>query len=163
MNVCTLVGRIGTDPDLRYTSSGTPVVQFRLGVRRRVRGGGGGDQGQRQQQDTDWITIVAFGKTAEFVSQYLDKGAQIGVTGNIRARVWEPEGGGQRKEFVEVVADNIEFMETRAEAEARRAGSGGRGPSGGGQPGRGGGRGMEDMPPPDELELPPDEEIFGDL
>ncbi len=160
MNVCTLVGRIGTDPDMRYTPQGTPVVQFRLGVRRPVRSGAGGGGDTAERQDTDWITIVAFGKTAEFVSQYLDKGAQIGVVGKIRARQWETKEG-QKRDAVEVVADNIEFMETRAEAEARRAGGGGRGPSGGGG-GRGGGMG-DNMPPPEELELPPDEEIFGDL
>lgn len=160
MNNCTLVGRIGTDPDMRYTSSGTPVVNFRLAVKRQG-GRSGGDQSQGQ--DTDWLTIVAFGKTAELVSQYLDKGAQIGVTGNIRARTWETKDG-QRRESVEIWADRVEFLETRAEAEARRAASGSRGPSGNtSQSSRGGGRGMEDMPPPEELELPPDEEIFGDL
>ena len=156
MNICTLVGRIGTEPDMRYTPQGTPVVNFRLGVKRRVKSGGSGGSGD-QAQDTDWITVVAFGKTAEFVSQYLDKGAQIGVVGSIRARTWETKDG-QRRESVEVVADRIEFMETRAEAEARRAGAGGRGPSGPGQAGSG-----DDLPPPEELELPPDEEIFGDL
>jgi single-strand DNA-binding protein len=160
VNICSLVGRIGTDPDMRYAASGTPVVNFTLGVKRRVRSASAGGGGDQVQQDTDWIRVVAFGKTAEFVSQYLDKGAHIGVVGSIRSRKWETQDG-QRRETVEVVADNIEFMESRAEAEARRAGGGGRGPSGGGG-GRGGGMG-DNMPPPEELELPPDEEIFGDL
>jgi single-strand DNA-binding protein len=156
VNVCTLVGKIATEIDMRYTAQGTPVANFKIGVRRQLRGsGGGGDQSQRQ--DIDWVRIVAFGKQAELVSQYMDKGATIGVVGRLQVRQWESNDG-QRRETPEIVADRIEFMETRAEAEARRAGAGGRGPSGPGQAGSG-----DDLPPPEELELPPDEEIFGDL
>ncbi len=142
MNICALAGRIATEPNMRYTSSGTPVVQFRLAVNRPPRP-------NEQERGTDFLTIVAFGRQAELIGQFLDKGALVGIVGRISSRQWETPDG-QRRERVEIIARHVEFLETRAEAERRRAQGEEVVPE-------------EEPPPPDELELPPDEEIFGDI
>ena len=153
MNVCTLVGRIGTHPDLRYTQQGTPVVRFRLAVRRNMPRGDAAEPGQ-QRQDTDWLTIVAFGRQAEIVNQYLDKGSLVAVVGRIQARQWVTQDG-QNRETVEIVARRVEFLESKAEAERRRAEMA-RTADAGPEP-------EPDLPPPDEMDTLPDEGVFGDM
>ncbi len=142
MNVVALVGRIGNDPEMRYTPSGLAITKFRIGVTRSRKSESG-------EQETDWLDIVTFGKTAEFVSQYLDKGAQVGVTGRIQSRNWETQEG-QKRYSVEIVAENVDFVESKAEAERRRAARSARE---GGAP-----------PPPGGYaqDVPPGEDYFGD-
>ncbi len=143
INSCVLVGRIGNDPEMRYTPSGMAVVNFRLAVPRRRRS-------QDEEDQTDWLNIVAFGKTAEFVAQYMDKGALVGVEGRIQSRSWETQDG-QRRSTVEIIANSVQALESRQEAERRRAGR---------QPGPGP---SEGAPPADELDtLPEAEEPFAD-
>ena len=154
MNVCTLVGRIGTDPDLRYTPQGTPVVRFRLAVRRPVPRSEG--VGQQEQQDTDWLTIVAFGRQAEIVAQYLDKGSLVAVVGRIQARQWVTQDG-QNRETVEIIARRVEFLESKAEAERRRAAEAAATAGVGPEP-------EPELPPPDEeAGTLPDEDVFSDM
>jgi single-stranded DNA-binding protein len=81
INNATLVARIGKQPDLTYSQSGTPLCKFSLAVARRGKG-----------DEADWLNIVCFGKTAEFVAQYLDKGALVGVEGRIQTRQYEKDG-----------------------------------------------------------------------
>jgi single-strand DNA-binding protein len=146
MNVVALVGRIGNDPEMRYTPSGLAITKFRMGVTRQRKSESG-------EQETDWLDVVTFGKTAEFVSQYLDKGAHVGVQGRIQSRTWEAQDGSKRY-AVEIVAENVEFMESKQEADRRRGARAER--EGGAPPAAGGGGGyMPDAPPPGE-------DFFGD-
>lgn len=115
LNSCALVGRIATDTESKYTNSGTAVCNFRLAVERARKADG--------QPDADFIDIVAFGKSAEFVAQYLDKGALVGVTGRIQARQWQAADGTNRR-AVEVVADTVQALESKHEADRRRAANG---------------------------------------
>jgi single-strand DNA-binding protein len=142
INNVVLVGRIGKDPEMRYTPSGMAVTKFSIGVQRQRKAEGG-------EQETDWFDIVTFGQTAEFVSQYLDKGAMVGVVGRMQSRTWETQEG-QKRYTVEVVAERVQFMESKAEADRRRAARAAR--EGGGAPGPGAG-----VP-----ESPPGEDFFGD-
>lgn len=121
INSCTLVGRIATDPEMRYTASGMAVVNFRLAVDRRRKS----DDGSKE---TDFLDIVAFGKSGEFVAQYLDKGSLVGVEGRIQARDWQTNDG-QTRHSVEVIANTVQALESRADAERRRAAKGTAGPS----------------------------------
>lgn len=121
INSVVLVGRLANDPEMRYTHTGTPVANFRLAVDRGRKSDGGEDQ-------TDWLNIVAFQKTAELVAQFLDKGALVGIEGRIQSRSWEGNDG-KRNYAVEIVANNVRFLESRAEAERRRAASGQPAPS----------------------------------
>jgi single-strand DNA-binding protein len=146
MNVVALVGRIGSDPEMRYTPSGLAITKFRLGVTRQRKSETG-------EQETDWLDVVTFGKTAEFVSQYLDKGAHVGVTGRIQSRTWEAQDGSKRY-AVEIIAENVDFMESKQEAERRRAARSAR--EGGAPAPQGGGSAyLPDAPPPGE-------DYFGD-
>lgn len=101
LNKAILMGRLVKDPELRSTQNGTPVCSFTLAVDRR-----GKDDG------TDFIDIVAWSKTAEFVSKYFVKGQLVAVAGRIQTRTWEDNNGNKRK-AVEVVADEVHFAESK--------------------------------------------------
>ncbi len=122
INSVVLVGRLANDPEMRYTPSGMPIANFRLAVDR----GRKSDSGKEQ---TDWLNIVAFQKTAELVAQYLDKGSLVGIEGRIQSRSWEGQDG-KKNYSVEIVANNVRFLESKAEADRRRAARGQSGPPG---------------------------------
>ncbi|MFA5635767.1 MAG: single-stranded DNA-binding protein [Anaerovoracaceae bacterium] len=111
INSVVLVGRIGKRPELKYSQNGTPLCKFSLAVNRRGK-----------DDEPDWLNIVCFGKTAEFVAQYMDKGALVGVEGRIQTRQYEKDG--QTLTWTEIAANGVQGLESRKEAEARRAGSG---------------------------------------
>lgn len=108
MNRVTLIGRIGTDIELKQTQSGVSVCQFRLAVERKFKDKDG-------KRETDWINIVAWRNTAEFCARYLQKGAKIGVEGMIQTRSYEAQDGSKRY-VTEVVADSVEFCESRRDS-----------------------------------------------
>ena len=106
MNKAILVGRLTRDPEVRDT--GTKVCKFALAINRRGKDGG-----------TDYINCVAFGKTAELVGQYLSKGSRAGVVGRIQTGSYERDG--HKVYTTDIVVDEVEFLETRAEAQRGRA------------------------------------------
>ena len=106
LNHIVLMGRLTRDPELRYTQSQIPVASFRLAVDRDF---GGRDGGERQ---TDFIDIVAWRSTAEFVSKYFTKGSMAAVSGRLQIRDWTDREGGKRRS-AEVVVDNMYFGESR--------------------------------------------------
>ena len=112
LNHITLLGRLTRDPELRYTASQIPVASFSLAVDRDF---GGRDGGERQ---TDFIDIVAWGKTAEFVSRYFVKGQLVAVAGRIQTRTWEDKQGNKHK-TVEVVAEEVHFAEPKRDSQPR--------------------------------------------
>ncbi len=92
---------------MRYTSSGTPVTNFRLAIDRRF-------TNQQGERETDFIDIVAWRKLAELCADYLVKGQKAAVDGRIQVRSYEVQSGenqGQRRTVFEVVADSVEFLE----------------------------------------------------
>ena len=106
----TLVGNLGNDPEMRYTPSGVPVTSFNLAVNKSWVSA----DGQRQDK-TLWFRVTAWRKLAETTSQYLTKGRQIMVVGEIEeARPWTDRDGNQRASL-EVTAQTIRFLGTRAE------------------------------------------------
>ncbi len=110
LNKVVLAGRLTADPELKQTTSGFSVVSVNLAVnRRRARGG---EQGAEQQ--TDFITIVAWRQTAEFISKYFRKGSAICVTGSIQTRTWTDQQG-QKRYSTEVVVDDAMFVDSRSE------------------------------------------------
>lgn len=122
INSCVLVGRIVNDPELRYTPTGTAVCNFRVAVDR------GGRKDESGEKITDFLDVVCFGKQAEFVSQYLDKGSLIGVEGRIQSRTWQTQEG-QKRYSVEIIANSVQALESRQEAERRRAARGAAAPA----------------------------------
>ena len=110
LNKAILMGRLTRDPELKYTQGNLPVVQFTVAVERNR-------TAQGQEKQTDFINIVAWRKTAEFVSQWFAKGMMIIVTGSIQSRRWQDKNGNNRTS-IEVVADEVQFGETKRSREA---------------------------------------------
>ena len=106
LNHIVLMGRLTRDPELCYTQSQIPVASFTLAVDRDF---GGRDGGEKQ---TDFIDIVAWRSTAEFVSKYFTKGSMAAVSGRLQIRDWTDREGGKRRS-AEVVADNVYFGESK--------------------------------------------------
>lgn len=107
MNKVVLVGRLARDPELRTTQSGTPVVSFTVACDRRfVR--------QGEERQADFISCIAWSKTAEFVSRYFTKGMRIALDGRIQTRSYDDQNGNKRY-VTEVVVEEVEFAQSKNE------------------------------------------------
>lgn len=106
LNKCFLMGRLGSDPELRHTQNGTPVASFRVAVDRDFRDKNSGER------VTDWIDVVAWRQTAEFVSHYFRKGRMAVVEGRLQTSSWTDKNG-NRRESLQVVADNVYFGDSQ--------------------------------------------------
>lgn len=102
LNKIILMGRLGRDPEVRYTQSGTPVASFSLAVDRDFKDKASGER------TTDWVEVVAWSAKAKFVQQYFRKGQLAVVEGRLQMRDWTDREGGKRR-TAEVVADQIYF------------------------------------------------------
>src|SRR5574344_2462346 len=109
MNKVILMGRLTKDPEVRYTqANNTQVTSFTLAVNRRFTKAG-------EERQADFINIVAWNKTAEFVSKYFKKGQQVAVVGRIQTRNWDDEQG-QKHYATEVIAEEVEFAESKRDS-----------------------------------------------
>ena len=108
VNKVILIGRLGADPQLRFTPSGRPNASFNLATNAVWK-----DQEGNQQERTDWHRIVAWGKLAEIIGEYLKKGSSIFLEGRLQTRSYEDNG--QKKYITEVVADSIEMLGKKGE------------------------------------------------
>jgi single-strand DNA-binding protein len=107
LNCAVIMGRLVADPELRTTTSGISVISFRVAVDRNfVR--------QGEERQADFIDVVAWRQTAEFVSRYFRKGSMIAVQGSIQTRNYEDRNGNKRT-AVEIVADSVHFCGSKAE------------------------------------------------
>ena len=106
LNHIVIMGRLARDPELRHTQTGTPVATFRLAVDRDFKDKNTGERA------TDWIDVVAWRGTGEFVSRYLAKGRLAVVEGRLQMREWTDKEG-NRRTTAEVVADNVYFGDSR--------------------------------------------------
>ncbi|MCX7746104.1 MAG: single-stranded DNA-binding protein [Clostridia bacterium] len=114
MNKAILMGRLTKDPELRYTSANnTAVCSFSLAIDRRFSKPG-------EEKQTDFINIVAFGKTAEFCGKWYKKGQQVAVVGRIQTRTWD-DNEGKRHYVTEVVAEEAYFADTKRDSGAPTA------------------------------------------
>lgn len=109
INNTVLVGRVTKDIELKQTQANKSVTQFVLAVNRQFKNANG-------EREADFINIVAWGKTAELLAQYVHKGSQIGVVGRIQTRNYENQQG-QRVYITEVIADNFQMLESRSQQE----------------------------------------------
>lgn len=116
-NKVILIGNLTADPELKQTTGGLSVCRFTIAVNRRF---AKADQGQ---QTADFITVVAWRQSAEFVAKWFHKGRPILVCGQIQSRSWTDQQG-QKHYATEVVADEVSFVESRNDSE-RPASSGG--------------------------------------
>lgn len=109
INKAILVGRITKDPILRKTPNGTSVVSFTIACNRRIK--------QEGQPDADFINCVAWNKTADFMVQYVKKGALLGLEGRIQTRSYDDKDG-KRVYITEVVADSVQALGSKKAAES---------------------------------------------
>ncbi len=109
LNVAIIMGRLTADPELRTTPSGRAVTSFSVAVERSYRAG--------EERQTDFINVVAWRQTAEFVSRYFQKGSMIAVRGRIQQSNYEDKNGNKRTAF-EIVADEVSFCGSKSETGA---------------------------------------------
>ncbi len=114
LNKVVLCGRLTADPELKQTTSGIAVVSFTLAVNRRYQSKVA-DGAQAQQ--ADFISVVAWRQTAEFISRYFRKGSALCITGSIQTRSWQDQQG-QKRYVTEVVADEAMFVDSKNEGVA---------------------------------------------
>lgn len=119
LNHITLMGRLTRDPELQRTRSGTAVTSFSLAVDRDFKSPSG-------EKETDFIDIVAWRSTAEFVSKYFSKGRMAVVEGRLQIRDWTDKEGGKRRS-AEVIADNVYFGDSKKDDQGSRPASASRG------------------------------------
>lgn len=113
LNQCNFIGRMGQDPDVRYTPSGDAVANISLAVGWKT----------KDKEGTEWVRVVAFKRLAEIVGQYLSKGSQIYVSGSMRTRKWQDQSGNDRY-TTEIVANEIQMLDSRGEGGGMGAGGG---------------------------------------
>ena len=135
LNKVILVGHLGQDPKISYTQSGQPVANLRMATSERFK-----DKSGQWTDRTEWHSIVAWGKDAEFCSNYLGKGALVMIEGRLQTRKWQDKDG-QDRYSTEVVANRVQSLGGRSQG-AEGGGSSGMRPQGGMAP-QGGQRGNQ--------------------
>ena len=98
LNICTLTGNLGADPEVFYSSEGTPVATFNLAFR-------------SSKKKTGWIKVTCFQKLAEVTEKYLHRGARIGIIGTLDQQKWETDEGVTRSSY-QIIANFLEFIKT---------------------------------------------------
>ena len=111
LNIAIVMGRLTADPELKFTPNNIAVTSFTLAVNRSY-------AKSQEDRQTDFIDIVAWRNTAEFVSKYFKKGSMIIIQGEIQTRTYEDKNGNKHK-VCEVVASNVNFAESKKSAETK--------------------------------------------
>jgi single-strand DNA-binding protein len=140
VNKVILVGRLGRDPETRYTGGGQAVANFSLATDESYK-----DRNGERQKRTEWHRITAWGKLAEICQQYLKKGTMVYIEGRIQSREWQDKEGQKRTSY-DIVANTMKMLSSRGDAAA--AGASGMG-GGAGASSRGGDD-MDQSAPPEE-------------
>jgi single-strand DNA-binding protein len=123
LNKVMIIGNLGRDPELRYTTRGNAVCNFTVAVNRPGRVD---ENGQRAEDETEWFSVVAWDKLAETCNQYLGKGRKVYVEGRLQTRTWEGPDG-QKRSRVELLAQNMVMLDSRRSGDEGLAGVGARG------------------------------------
>lgn len=112
VNKVLLIGRLGNNPEIRYTNTGSAVANFNIATSENWT-----DKNGQRQERTEWHKIVVWGKLAELCEKYLSKGRQCFVEGKLQTRSWDDKDGNKRY-TTEVVATTVQFLGTAAGASA---------------------------------------------
>ena len=107
LNKVMIIGHLGRDPEMRYMPSGSPMTTFSVATSRRWKSKDG-----EYRSETEWFSVVAWGRLAEICNQYLSKGQQVYVEGRLQTRHWE-DSSGNKKKTVEVVANEMLMLGSR--------------------------------------------------
>ena len=107
LNQCNFIGRAGRDPEMRYSQSGTALTNFSLAVGYKY----------KETESTEWVLVICFGKLAELVEQYFQKGKQLFVSGRMKTEQWEDRDGNKRY-TTKIIADKVQFLGSSDRPEA---------------------------------------------
>ncbi len=107
LNKVTLIGRLGNDPELKYTQSGIPVVKFSFATSEAWT-----DRDGQRQEETEWHKIVVWNKAAENVAKFLKKGSQAYVEGKLKTESWDDKQTGKKAYQTTIVASAIQFLDS---------------------------------------------------
>ena len=107
LNKVMIIGRLGADPELRYTQAGQPICSLRIATDESYT-----DKDGNRVERTEWHSVVAFGKTADHCNQFLHKGSLVYVEGKLATRKWQDQNGHDRY-TTEIRADRVQFLEKR--------------------------------------------------
>jgi single-strand DNA-binding protein len=110
VNKVILLGRLGKDPEVKYTPSGTPVAKFTLATNDRFK-----DKDGNWQDRTEWHNLTAWARTAEIVGEYLKKGAQVYIEGSLHTHSWDDKQTGQKKYMTEINVNDLVMLGGKGE------------------------------------------------
>jgi len=111
INIVTLVGRVGSDPDIKYFDSGKVVCKLRLAVKRR----------SRNSDEPDWFSLELWGKTAEVAGNYVRKGSLIGVKGSLKFDTWSDRQTGANRSSPVIQVDQLDLLGSKRDGEGGAA------------------------------------------
>ena len=148
VNKAILVGNLGKDPELSYTQNGTARCRFPLATSESYMNSAG-----EKQERTEWHNIVVWGKLAETVSKFMQKGRQIYVEGRIQSRSWDDKEG-QKRYITEINAAKVTFLGGRGEGGSQGGGGGYQGGGPSSPPSTGGGDGFSGGAGPNDDDIP---------
>lgn len=105
LNRCEFIGRLGRDPESRFSPDGMQIVSFSIAVGRKY----------KDKEETEWVNIVAFGKLAEICAEYLSKGKQIYIAGRMNTQKYQDKETGQDRYSTEIVAEQMQMLGGRGD------------------------------------------------
>ena len=112
LNKIMIIGNLGSDPEMRFTPSGSPVTTFRVATNRVYNTPDG-----ERKEETEWFSVVTWNRLAENCNQYLTKGQRVYAEGRLHTRTWDGQDG-QKHSRTEIIANNVIFLDKRATAAA---------------------------------------------
>ena len=113
VNKVILVGNLGKDPEVKYTSTGTPVAKFSLATNEGYK-----DKNGQWQDRTEWHNIVAWQRLAEIVGEYVKKGSKVYIEGRLQTSSWDDKETGQKKYKTEIIANDLVLLGGRGESDS---------------------------------------------
>jgi len=112
LNKVMLIGRLGSDPEIKYTQSGSPIANLRIATDESYT-----DRNGQRQEKTEWHTVIAFQRTAEICQQYLHKGSLVYIEGKLQTRKWQDKQG-QERYTTEIQCQRLQMLERKQEGNA---------------------------------------------
>ena len=112
VNKVILLGNVGKDPEIKFAATGNAVASFSIATSERFK-----DKNGEWQDRTEWHNLVAFGKLAEIIRDYVKKGSKLYVEGSLRTQSWDDKASGQKRYKTEIVLNDISLLSGRGEGE----------------------------------------------
>ena len=117
LNKVMIIGRLGKDPEMRYTTTGAPVTNFTVAAGRQWK-----DPNGETRDETEWFQVVVWNKLAEICNQYLTKGSRVYIEGRLQTRSWDDQASGEKRYRTEVVASDMIILDRQDQAPPRSGG-----------------------------------------